>query len=259
MSVARTALFPLLVIAAGCAPAAPSTTEVAGQCGDLFGSQACTWADTQGDSVTAFGATIPLASITAAPTPPADSTMSEEAPPVAAAVLALPAQATQATGFTHMTVNWEAHGHPPATFLTPHFDFHFYAVSNDDRMAIDCSDTTKPAAAPAGYVLPDMPMPDGTMNAGVCVPQMGMHAVPESDMTATTPFNGSMIVGYYHGSMIFMEPMLARTFLEAKQDFTLPIATPTAIPAGVRTPMAFRATFDSTAQAWRLEFSDFGG
>jgi hypothetical protein len=88
---------------------------------------------------------------------------------------------------------------------------------------------------------------------------MGMHAVPESDMTATTPFNGSIIVGYYHGSMIFMEPMLARTFLEAKQDFTLPISTPTAIPAGVRTPTAFRATFDSTAQAWRFEFSGFGG
>jgi len=258
MRAIRAGLVAALVAAVGCAPkepAEPAVTEVAGQCGDLFGSQACTWADLQGDSLTAFGATIPLASIENAH---ADTT-AMQGPPQAAVVLDLPAQARQATGFTFMTVDWEVQGHPPATYLTPHFDFHFYATSNDDRMAIDCSDTTKPATLPAGYALPDFPMPDGTTMVGVCVPQMGMHAVPEGDLTATGLFNGSMIVGYYHGSMIFMEPMIAKAYLEAKQDFTLPISAPTAVPAGVRTPAAFRATFDSTAQAWRFEFSGFGG
>ena len=57
----------------------------------------------------------------------------------------------RATGFDHLSVNWEAHGHPPALFLTPHFDFHFYTVAPDRVAAIDCADLRKPAQLPTQY------------------------------------------------------------------------------------------------------------
>ncbi len=254
MPAARLGAAALLVVAAGCAPATPSVTEIAGQCGDLFGTSACTWASMEGDSVTAIGATIPMASIEGAPADPA----AMDGPPKAAVVLAFPEQARQATGFDHLTVDWEPHGHPPGAFLTPHFDFHFYAISSADRMAIDCSDTVKPDVIPTGYALPDAEDPGMGMMIGLCVPRMGMHSLPASDLTETNIFNAAMIIGYYHGAMIFNEPMIAKAYLEAKQDFTLPMPAVIA-PAGVRAPTTVRAVFDSTGQAWRFEFSGFGG
>ncbi len=51
-------------------------------------------------------------------------------------VLALPAAAA-ATPFKHIVVNWNNHGHPPpGIYSVPHFDFHFYTISNAVRQTI---------------------------------------------------------------------------------------------------------------------------
>ena len=79
-------------------------------------------------------------------------------------IVDLPAEARESTGIDHLGINWEAHGHPPAIFMEPHFDFHFYSVSRDAVAAIDCADLSKPASAPEGYELPDIEIPDmGTL------------------------------------------------------------------------------------------------
>ncbi len=69
------------------------------------------------------GATVPLASIEGAP---ADADM--VFPPVLVAVVRLPEEVREVTGFDHLGINWEAHGHPPALFMAPQFDFHFYTM-----------------------------------------------------------------------------------------------------------------------------------
>ena len=124
-------------------------------------------------------------------------------------------------GVDHLAVFWEAHGHPPGPFLTPHFDFHFYVISDSATDAIDCSNTTKPQAIPASYTLPDVDIPKLGMLTGLCVPKMGMHALPEEFATGTTPFTGTMVFGYYAQRPIFYEPMLSRAMLQERRSIHL--------------------------------------
>jgi hypothetical protein len=178
-------------------------------------------------------------------------------PPRPSGQLQLPDAAQRATGLTHLTIYWEPHGHPPAPFLTPHFDFHFYRISPERRLEIDCGDVTKPASLPDGYDLPDEVVPGIGTLVGVCVPQMGMHALPKSALTATTLFDATMVVGYYRGDVVFTEPMIARDHLLRKQDFTLPMP---ALPRtdGVHQPTQFRGVYAAEAGAYRFELSGFG-
>lgn len=83
-------------------------------------------------------------------------------------------------------------GHPPKPFETPHFDFHFYTISDSARRAIDCTDKLKPAALPAGYTMEDMTIPGIGLLVGTCVPRMGMHAGNYSH--GPVPFHAMMVL-----------------------------------------------------------------
>jgi len=234
--------------------AAPQEQIVQGACQSAFGANVCAWDQMSGDSLTAFGATVPMAMIDSAP---AGEPMVW--PPVAAATIPLSQAAKAATGFDNITLYWEAHGHPPAPYMVPHFDFHFNTITPAQIAAIDCADSTKPAQPPAAYQLPDVDIPDLGTLIGLCVPHMGMHAMPESELQSTTPFEKAMLVGYYDAKPIFLEPMITRKTLDARRDFTLAIPTVPDAPPSVHYPTHFAAQYDSTAQAYRLEFSGFGG
>jgi hypothetical protein len=246
-----------LVLLGACSKPVP-VAEIQGECGDMFQGKVCTWARMQGDSVIDLGALVPVASIESAPKEYAMAW-----PPKPVTALALPAAAQQKSGFTHLTIFWEAMGHPPGPYLTPHFDFHFYTISQEQRGAMDCSDLSKPSALPTGYSLPDVTLPPpmaemiGISNlVGLCVPGMGMHSLLTTELESTSTFRGTMVVGYYQGKPIFVEPMITQTMLMEKQAFDLAIP---AIPGmeGSR-PRAFRAEYDQQRQAYRFVFSDFG-
>lgn len=235
----------------------PQVTEVKGACAEVFGAQVCTSATMQGDQVVDVRATIPLASIENAP-----NEMPEAWPPVAAARLASPASALGRSGIHELTMYWEAHGHPPGPYLTPHFDFHFYLESPAAVAAIDCKDLSKPAAMPAGYTLPDVDLPPemaqvvGTPTlVGLCVPQMGMHALPTAELESGKLFTGDMLVGYYAGRPIFLEPMLTKALLMKKASFSYPIPTVPGLTGPH--PTAFRADWDAKAQAYHFVWSGF--
>ncbi|MEP6780957.1 MAG: hypothetical protein ABJC26_13765 [Gemmatimonadaceae bacterium] len=191
------------------APAADtSVAEMKGSCADVFKSQVCTRAKTQGGKLVEIGVTVPLAVVDSAP---AKEPMVW--PPFALATLGIPGTAN--TAITNFTMFWDADGHPPKPYLTPHFDFHFNTATAADLAAIDCADLSKPTTPPTGYVLPDIPLPPdmakmtGTKALiGLCVPKMGMHAMLASDMESKDAFRGSMVVGYYKAKPIFIEPML---------------------------------------------------
>ena len=229
-----------------------ATETIMGNCGSVHGADVCTWGETTGGDVTAFGATIPMDAITGAPE---DAPMAW--PPVANAVVKLPDAVAAATGFHAMTVFWEAHGHPPGAYLTPHFDFHFYSMTDEARMAIDCVDTSKPSAIPAGYALPDVNIPEIGDLLGLCVPAMGMHSLPASELESSEIFEKTMVVGYYQGTSIFVEPMITKATMMARQTFTLEMPDVPGRPAGARYPMQFRADYDSTGNSYRFVFSDF--
>jgi hypothetical protein len=240
----------------GCA-GEPESVDVAGECGDAYGGTICTWAQMSGADVVSVGATVPLASIEGAP---ADEHM--HWPPRAATALDLPADAAPISGLMHLTTFWEPMGHPPGPYLTPHFDFHFYLISQEERNAIDCSESGKPVALPVGYGMidvalpPDMVAMTGTSTlVGLCVPQMGMHSLLVTELESEDTFRGSMVIGYYQQKPIFIEPMISREMLMEKRSFTLPI--PEIPGASGNYPREFRADFDDATQSYRFTFSAF--
>ena len=183
-------------------------------------------------------------------------------PPVPLAVLDIPEAARQKSGLIHFTMYWEAGGHPPGAYMTPHFDFHFNTIASAERSAIDCVDLTKPAALPTAYGLPDIPLPPEMAKMmgvpaliGLCVPQMGMHAVTASELESKELFRGSMVVGYTKGKPIFIEPMVAKATLMERKSFDLAIPV---IPGltGMH-PTKFHSEYDAAKQEYRMIFSAF--
>jgi hypothetical protein len=228
-----------------------STQAVSGECRPVFGGEVCTWGTLAGRTTTAFGATLAMATVEHAP---GDGEM--VFPPVPEAVVPLPAEIAATTGFSHLGVNWEPHGHPPGPFMTPHFDFHFYTMAPDQVRAIDCADTRKPAALPALYALPDIEIPGMGTLVGLCVPQMGMHSMPGAELEKTEAFSASMIVGYYGGELTFLEPMIARATLMEARTFEMAVPpSPPGMKASVRWPSRFEAIFDADARLYRFRFS----
>ncbi|MGD8698903.1 MAG: hypothetical protein PVJ43_06415 [Gemmatimonadales bacterium] len=242
------------VLALGFTTSADRITTIDGDCGTVYGGKVCTWATTSGDEVVEFGATVPIQAIEAAP-----ADMEMVFPPVPVAVIPLPVEVAERTGFNHLTIDWEPHGHPPALFTVPHFDFHFYTVDPAAVSAVDCSDSSKPAQLPAGYALPDITIPGLGELVGLCVPAMGMHAMPAEEVDRTEPFDASMIVGYYGGNVIFLEPMIAREKLLKAEGFSMQVPKVTTAAANVRWPSSFEAVYDESTRAYRFTFSGFGG
>jgi hypothetical protein len=240
-------VLPLAALAAGSDAPTLSTA-----CTPVQGAEVCTWVALESGAPVELGATVPLAIIEAVPL---DAPMVW--PPAPLARVDLPAEARRLLGIDHLAINWEAHGHPPAAFMTGHFDFHFNTLTPAQVDAIECDDRSKPLHVPAGYTLPDIDVPGLGTLVGLCVPKMGMHAMPEADGIRLDAFEASMIIGYYAGMPTFFEPMVSREALLSRRDFTLPMPRVHGVPTGVHYPTAFRAEYDERRAAYRLVFSGF--
>jgi hypothetical protein len=224
---------------------------VQGDCRSVHGADICLWTEMTASAPSSFGLTVPLRAIEAAP---ADAPMTW--PPVAAATIPVPAALTSATAIETVTIFWEPHGHPPGPYLTPHFDFHFNTLSAAALDQIDCADTTKPATLPAAYGMTDVDAGPLGMLVGLCVPKMGMHAVPASELQMTEPFQKTMIVGYYGAKPIFIEPMITRATLLERHNFAMTVPDVPGRAAGARLPTRFRADYDAAAASYRFVFSE---
>ncbi|TAM73714.1 hypothetical protein EPN44_13070 [bacterium] len=170
-------------------------------------------------------------------------------------VLEIP-QATAQTPFTHIAVDWNPRGHEPLdVYGKPHFDFHFYTISEQTRAAItaagdDMARLEKkpdPRAVPAGYV----PTPGG-------VPKMGAHWIdPKSPEFTGKGFSLTFIYGFYDGNFAFAEPMVTQTFLETKPHVDEAIAQPEIYPSMKRFPTRFTITYDEKAQTYTVALTGF--
>jgi hypothetical protein len=158
------------------------------------------------------------------------------------------------TGFKVLQFDWNPQGHePPGVYDLPHFDFHFYYISDAERLAIPANETypVAPQFLPAAYSQP-----------GPTVPEMGGHAL---DLTGPE-FNGGVfgqtfIYGYNRGQEIFLEPMLTKAYLEAlssvarfniRQPSQYTIST---LPALV--PTTGEYAYDSATDTYTIRVGDF--
>ncbi len=165
----------------------------------------------------------------------------------------LPLPAVNPTPFRTVVLNWNPGGHePPGIYDAPHFDFHFYTITDMERRAIDLGDPAferkakhLPALAyvPNGYVLPD------TMG----IPQMGVHWIdPTSPEFNGQPFSRTFIYGSWDGQVIFEEPMITKAFLESKPDATFPLPRAERYRGAGYHPTSYTVRWDADAREYRV-------
>lgn len=138
-------------------------------------------------------------------------------------VLPLHQKALDATAYEHVVINWNPHGHPPTGIFTDrHFDFHFYTITNEERLAIPIY----PMAMAAFDNLPPVgSIPVGYFPDTGGVPLMGKHWSDRSVGPGT--FTHTMIYGSYDGQVNFIEPMVTEATMLAGIPFSVPFAQPT--------------------------------
>ena len=227
--------------------AAPKERTIVGETKSLGAGQARSWVrlDRAGNP-TAVGVTLSENALLELP---------KEPPPGEEGIgisLGLPAQASR-TAFKHIWLNFNPHGHPPAKIYdVAHFDFHFYMISDAEREAITATGegmakgNRQPAAefVPEGYSF----IPDST------VPRMGAHWVnPLSRELHNQPFTTTFLYGSYDGRLIFAEPMITKSFLEAKTDVTELIKLPKSYERrGAYYPTRYSVRYDAAAKEYTV-------
>ncbi len=156
----------------------------------------------------------------------------------------------QGLAFDHIDLNWNPHGHhPPNIYGAPHFDFHFYMVSEEEKMEI--TDPLKGEIYPTEEFIPE-----GYFTPGGLEPQMGVHwlhgAAPE---LGGADFTHTFIFGSYDGKFIFYEPMITIDFLKwgDTSEFPIPISQPQEFdPMGYYYPTTYSITHDAKKKEYMV-------
>ncbi len=177
-------------------------------------------------------------------------------PAAAEVTLPLPAEAAP-TGIDHITVEWNPQGHEPdPIYGVGHFDFHFYQITEAARNAIVPSDpdfAAKAARFPSAAYVPAGYVPPPGDPAANTVPQMGMHWVdPTSPEFSGKPFTATFIHGAYDGRFTFMEPMVAKSFLDTKPDYVRDLPQPAKWAVAGYYPTRYRVTYDAQSRVYRI-------
>ncbi|MBK9017326.1 MAG: DUF5602 domain-containing protein [Saprospiraceae bacterium] len=126
--------------------------------------------------------------------------------------------------FNHITFDWNEHGHePPGVYDLPHFDCHFYFISEAERGAIGPNDTLQ-----FNKPLPAENLPPNYLETPGGVPGMGAHVVDllSPEIAGTGVFTKTFIFGKYDGELVFIEPMITMDYLKGKPNVSTPIRQP---------------------------------
>lgn len=168
--------------------------------------------------------------------------------------LVLPLPEGKGKGFyTHALFDWNPEGHePPGTYDLPHFDFHFYTISNEERMAIGPNDTVQFANAPDSMYVPPfyLQTPGG-------VPQMGVHWVD----LMSPEFNGGVftktfIWGSYDGAFTYWEPMVTVDYLLTHPDDLVPLRQPAAYQRDGWYPTTYEVSYSAIREEYTVAITN---
>ena len=155
--------------------------------------------------------------------------------------------------FRHIVINWEVHGHQPVFYMVPHFDFHFYMISQEKRMKITCQNQDKIICmkpVPTNQIPQDyMPSPEG-------VPYMGWHY---ADVTSPEfhgeAFLSTLIYGYYDGRMTFIEPMATLEYLKTRPQYSQAIKQPQVYPEPGYYPMQYSVIYKPVNDVYEISLN----
>jgi hypothetical protein len=160
-------------------------------------------------------------------------------------VLNFPPQAN-VTGFDHAELDWNPNGHDPLPIYGfPHFDFHFYTVGTDQLSKI--------IPGPDTVSVDKQYIPKDYVSGVMAVPNMGVHwADTLSSEYQGQKFTTTFIYGFYHGKMIFVEPMITREYLETHPNVTMPVKQPAAFQKPGYYPTQYSIHFDPNKNEYTI-------
>jgi len=167
-------------------------------------------------------------------------------------------EAAREAGCDHVSLDWMPHGHPPGDlFGVPHFDVHFYMVTEAEQQSIQPSDPhfmTKAANRPSVELMPADFVPPPTLEP---VPAMGEHWVDSTDpVFAGQAFQAVLIYGAWDGEVIFVEPMVTRDLLNQKVGFGGKVHQPERVAKPVSLPSSWSVSFDAKTGVHRVSIDE---
>ncbi len=176
-------------------------------------------------------------------------------------VLPLHHKAKELTPFEHIGLNYQPHGHAPVYFAE-HFDFHFYTITNEERMAMPDYDANNQTIVDAYNYFPDMTkMPSdyfklpGQLSV---IPKMGKHWLPLDWQTGYNPFEHIMFFGTYDQKSVFIEPMITVAYLLSGNEFGGNYSQPqTFEEPGNNYPTKYNIYHDNASGKIYISLSDF--
>jgi hypothetical protein len=154
--------------------------------------------------------------------------------------------------FDHITLDWNPKGHiPPGIYDMPHFDMHFYTISEKDRKKISNvgEDIKRCEAKPADkFLMPGYILPPGTIEA-----DMGAHWInPTSPEFNGKPFTHTFLFGTYNSRVAFIEPMVSVAFLQTKPDVTVMLPRPAAYHKAGYYPASYRINYNADRKEYSI-------
>ena len=249
------ALMPLTVVACGGSAAAVQAERTAyGRAVPIGGGEARVYVTTKGEIPIEIGVALSDSVLTALP---ADGAPGGTAMPdghhTYDFVLEMPE--TNPTPYRFVGLGWNPAGHEPhGVYDRPHFDFHFYTISDAERRAIVPSDPefgTKSGSEPAKEFVPA-----GYVRFPGAVPLMGAHwGDPKSPELNGEPFTETFLYGSWNGRLTFAEPMVTKAFLETNPDLREPIAVPARYETAGWYPTEYRVYRNQQAREYRVALS----
>ncbi|MCP9234677.1 DUF5602 domain-containing protein [Lewinella sp. JB7] len=157
--------------------------------------------------------------------------------------------------YDHVTLDWNEHGHEPMhVYDKPHFDVHFYFMSEAERDRIGPDDSLA-----FNQPLPAANLPVDYLETPGGVPGMGAHVVDlrSPEISGEGSFTHTFIYGKYAGHLNFLEPMVTTEFLRSKPDVTAEVRHPQAWQEAGYYPTKYRISHDAATDRYAITLQGF--
>jgi hypothetical protein len=152
--------------------------------------------------------------------------------------------------FNHITLDWNENGHEPMNvYDLPHFDVHFYFMTESERNSIGPNDNIQFNEPLSAEFLPPMYLetPGG-------VPLMGAHIIDllSPEITGADIFTHTFIYGKYNAQINFLEPMVTKDMLDLKLAVDKEIRHPAEWQTPGYYPQRYTIDFDANTNEYRI-------
>ena len=151
--------------------------------------------------------------------------------------------------FDHIEVDWSKKGDVDPPYNVAHFDVHFFCIDMMTQNAIMAGMDNMTMMMDTSY------LPKGYNLMMDAEAMMGVHAMDTTDHD--NPFNHTCMFGYSKGSLAFMEPMFAKTYIDSKTNFSAPIRQPSKFKVSGWYPTKYSLGYNSGTNEYTISIDGF--